>query len=77
MIWADEEEGEGLHANFKLSKNGESLTLVRQQGDQLTVLDRVDFQQQTKDVSFGRFPNWNGGWQALAPTPGQANRASE
>lgn len=40
-----------LHTNFKLSSNGETLSLVR--GD-LTIANQLEFPQQHTDVSFGR-----------------------
>jgi spore coat protein CotH len=58
-IWADEEDtlSNFLHANFKLSANGESLMLSDRAG---LVLDSLTFGPQTADVSFGRCPDGNG-----------------
>ena len=71
VIWADEDGGEeGLHANFKLSQEGEVITLVAGR----TMVDRVEFGKQLPDVSEGRFPGSEGPLKSLRPTPGAANR---
>lgn len=66
IIWADEDlEQEGLHADFKLSAGGESIVLSDTDG---TILDQIDYPEQTTDVSFGRAPNGTGDFQAMNPT---------
>lgn len=71
VIWADEDEGDaGLHANFKLSAKGESVTLVS--GD--TMVDKVEFGAQKPDVSFGRIDGSPDSGQQLTPTPGEPNQ---
>ena len=72
-IWCDDEGAEGpLHANFKLSKEGESVTLTAPDG--LTVLDFVMFPAQYADTSFGRIPDGGAFFQVLAtPTPEAPN----
>lgn len=72
LVWADEDAGDGpLHANFKLSRSGESLLLSAPDG---TVLDQVDFGAQSTDVSYGREADGELPWvvQAL-PSPAAAN----
>ena len=66
MVWCDEDgEQEGLHANFKLSSGGEVIFLVNPEGE---VIDEIVFDEQTTDVSTGRFPNGTGDFQAMTPT---------
>ena len=58
IIWADkDEEQEGLHSNFKLSKSGEALYLSYSVEN---ILDSILFGAQLTDVSFGRYPNRTG-----------------
>jgi len=72
LIWADEDEqDDGLHANFKLSKSGELVTLVK--GSRL--VDRLEFKQQRPDVSVGRLGSKSQKIQSLKPTPGVANQS--
>jgi hypothetical protein len=71
VIWADEDgDEEGLHANFKLSKDGEVLMLVSGR----TIVDKIEFEKQRTDISLGRLPNGVGTLRQLLPTPGAANR---
>ncbi len=71
MIWADnDEDQEGLHANFKLSASAESVLLA--DPDSL-ILDEVAYIDQTTDISYGRFPNGVGEFQKMNPTFGAEN----
>ncbi len=76
IIWADEDGSteSGLHANFKLSKNGETVMLIDtdQRGNQ--VLDVVKFRGQQEDVALGRMPNGTGNFKSLGGTPGKRNQ---
>jgi hypothetical protein len=73
IIWMDKEPNEGrFHANFKLSKNGETLFLTHKDG--YTILDEINFGQQLFDVSFQRFTHEDNTWgYCLKPTPGKTN----
>ncbi len=75
IIWADEDGNAepGLHANFKLSKNGEIVMLVDtdERGNQ--ILDIIEFKTQRADVALGRAPNGVGDFKPLAGTPGTEN----
>lgn len=75
IVWADEDGNaeSGLHANFKLSRNGETVMLVDtdQRGNQ--VLDVITFRVQGEDVALGRVPNGTGEFRSLGGTPGQRN----
>ena len=56
VIWADEDvEDEGLHADFKLSADGESVCLFNIDGTSL--LDSMTFPQLSSDMSYGRYPD--------------------
>ena len=76
IVWADEDGNaeSGLHANFKLSRNGETVMLVDtdQRGNQ--VLDVIKFKAQGKDVALGRVPNGTGDFMSLEGTPGTQNQ---
>ena len=50
---------------FKISSNGESLTLT---DASFTILDQVIFSEQDEDISYGRFPNGTGNFQIMNPT---------
>ena len=73
LIWADGETNEGaLHANFKLSSEGENIRLFAADGK--TLIDEVTFDSQAEDRSYGRMPDGSDNWQSLAaPTPGKSN----
>tara|TARA_B100001123_G_scaffold344147_1_gene391040 strand:- start:12905 stop:15319 length:2415 start_codon:yes stop_codon:yes gene_type:complete len=72
VIWADEDGAdEGLHANFKLSRSGEVITLTAGR----MLVDRVEFGEQFPDVSQGRFPERTSPLRPLNPTPGEPNRS--
>jgi lamin tail-like protein len=60
--------------SFKIDLNGEYLLLVDVDGQ--TVIDAVLFDEQRRDVSYGRSPDGGDAWGFLAqPTPGAGNAA--
>ncbi|MBI9076401.1 MAG: carbohydrate-binding domain-containing protein [Desulfatibacillum sp.] len=70
-VWADEDEDQdGVHGNFKLSKSGETIILSAPGGG---VVDQVVFGVQDTDVSTGRYPNGTGGFVRMTPTFGAEN----
>ena len=75
LVWLDEDgkAEAGLHANFKLSRNGETVMLVDTDTRGNQVLDTVAFEKQEKDVAFGRWPNGSGTLKQLQTTPGKEN----
>ena len=77
VVWLDEDEEdpEGLHANFKLSKNGETVMLVDTDARGNQVLDMITFGEQGQDVAFGRLPDGTGNFQVVQATPGVQNMA--
>jgi len=71
IVWADEDGSQGpLHASFKLSASGETLSLVDTQG---YFLDNVIFDQQTTDMGYARVPNGTGPFVIQEPTFGAFN----
>ena len=80
IVWLDEDHDdenatEGLHANFKLSKNGETVILVGTDAHGNRVLDRVTFEAQETDTAYGRLPDGTGEFQVVQATPGAPNMA--
>lgn len=72
IIWADEDTAqEGLHANFKLSSAGETITLVSSDVSGNLLLDSLTFGELAEDVSYGRTSN--GETAELIPSPGTSN----
>ena len=64
IVWADDDTDQGgLHANFKLSRSGESITLSN--ALDTSIVDYVDYPEQTTDISYGRFPNGVGEFQIM------------
>ena len=56
LIWADgDTEQFGLHTSFQLAVEGEQIALFDTDGS--TLIDRITFDQQTADISYGRFPD--------------------
>ena len=75
IVWADE-DGEakpGLHANFKLSSDGEVVMLIDTDERGNALLDSVTFGKQEPDAALGRLPNGKGAFRALQATPGGTN----
>ncbi len=75
LVWLDEDgkAEQGLHANFKLSRNGETVMLVDTDTSGNQVLDTVVFEKQEKDVALGRWPNGSGKLKQVQTTPGKEN----
>ncbi len=77
IVWLDKDldATKGLHADIKLSKDGETVMLVDTDARANQVLDSVTFGEQEMDVAYGRWPNGTGDFQAIVATPGAANLA--
>jgi hypothetical protein len=73
VVFADNRVKEGKrHANFELKSGGEFIALVDRDGE--TIIDRIVFDMQFEDISFGRSPDGGAAWgYQQAPTPGAAN----
>jgi len=66
IIWTDGDEIQsGLHANFKLSKSGETIYLVN---SDTSIIDQIAFGAQKTDLSTGRYPNGAGNFVETNPT---------
>ena len=76
IVWLDEDgkAEEGLHANFKLSRNGETVLLVDTDERGNKVIDSITFTDLDRDSAIGRNPNATGIFQELVMTPGEQNR---
>ena len=75
LIWADDDEEQGgNHASFKLSADGEALALVQGIGEELVVLDQLEFGEMPIDVSYGRLTDGGEPWVFFAEsTPSTSN----
>ncbi len=76
LVWLDEDQSQGpLHANFKLSANGEELHLSGPPNTGTLLIDSVTFGPIGQDRSLGRMPNGEGPFCPLPQaTPLQPNR---
>lgn len=76
IVWADEDglATEGLHANFKLSNNGEQVLLVDADERLNRILDQVTFGKQGIDYSHGRNLENATLFKDMLPSPGSANK---
>jgi hypothetical protein len=76
VVWADGgAEGEGLHAGFKLDKDGETVRLIGRDSQANAVLDEIEFRNLRAGVSYGRIGDGSvRTLSVLRPTPGAANR---
>lgn len=71
IIWCDDQVTQkGLHANFRLSTEGESVVLTSKF---LTEVDKINYPPQSTNVSYGRYPDGTGAWRYMYPTPGIGN----
>jgi hypothetical protein len=73
IVWADKDTLQsGLHANFKLSADGEKLYLLT---PQIGIADQVKFgaADSTKELSYARVPNGTGAFIWQTPTFGKNN----
>lgn len=75
LIWADESNSKnGLHANFKLSKEGEYIGLYSDDKTGNVLIDSYVFKSQQADISEGRYPNGIGNFVYMdTPTPNKEN----
>ena len=71
IVWTDGDTMQvGMHTNFKLSSGGEKVFLVN---PDRKILDEVDYDEQTTEVSFSRVPNGTGDFQWKTPTYNSKN----
>jgi len=76
LIWADEDTADpGLHANFRVSANGDEIGLFDSDGS--TLIDTIAFGEQTTNVSYGRYPDASDDLRFFGfPTPGAENNGA-
>jgi len=71
IVWADKNESEeGVHAGFKLAKDGEHIVLTHQDG---TVIDSLTYGEQVTNVPSARVPNGTGDFINQAATFNETN----
>ena len=75
VVWADEDgkAKEGLHANFKLAKGGETIQLIDSDKAGNSILDEVTFTKLGPDSAFRRLPDAKGDFSVGAASPGTDN----
>ena len=76
LLWADSDMEDGpLHTNFNLSAGGEKVYLFKKQGNELTVMDKVDMPATLSDYSFGRETDGGQPWITFSnSTPNASNQ---
>lgn len=77
-FWADDQPEQGNnHAEFKLSRNGETIYLFEDIGENFVLLDSLNFPEQESDISYGRQPENANIFGTLDQiTPGYSNETS-
>ncbi len=80
VLWCGENEwiGDDCHwTSFGLRAQGENINLFASDG--FTLIDSVDFGDQSGNVSMGRFPDGVDNWEFMAdhPSPGSFNRLDD
>lgn len=75
VVWCDNDETDGpLHTNFKLSGGGEEIGLFGRLTAGNEVIDSLEYDAQTTDISQGRTPDGAEVWDFFTePTPGASN----
>jgi predicted RNA-binding protein with TRAM domain len=74
IVWCDNDlDQKGLHANFKLSSNGETVYLVNAQGN---IADEVVFGEYKSEYTYSRVPNGTGNFDWQHPTHDMSNETS-
>ena len=67
LFFADEQQSEGWnHVNFRLSDQGESITLLSPDG--FTIADEIEFGPLANDTSYGRFTDGSPDWVMFTET---------
>ena len=78
VIWADEDEEdsslEELHTNFKLSSDGEPLSLISSDAEGNLIMDMINFGKQEENISYGRISVEGNDFQKMTPSPGFINQ---
>ena len=78
VIWADEDEEDSslkeLHTNFKLSSDGEHLSLISSDEEGNLIMDMINFGKQEENTSYGRISVEGNDFQKMTPSPGSINQ---
>ncbi len=75
LIWADEDGSQGdLHANFKLSKDGEFIGIFDTEANSFELIDGFEFGSQQADIAFGRTLDGGQNLSPLTPSPNETNQ---
>lgn len=76
ILWADgkPELGEN-HLGFGLDGLGEDVVLSQLTEDGLVIIDQVSFEEQTANISFGRYPELADNWETMSPTSNAKNQS--
>ena len=78
VIWADEDEEdnslEELHTNFKLSSDGELLSLISSDEGGNLIMDMINFGKQEENISYGRISVAVDNFHKMTPSPGAINQ---
>ena len=76
VVWADEnvKAKEGLHANFKLDKEGETIQLIDSDKAGNLILDQIRFPKLVSDQAFRRIPDATGVFRKGKSSPGNENK---
>lgn len=74
ILYADKKNAHGAdHLGFKLNREGGQIALISPDG--LTVLDSITYQNQFRDISYGRSPDGGPQWTYfMTITPGATNQ---
>ena len=75
VVWLDEDGPDlpGLHANFKLDRDGETVLLVDRDDRFNALLDSVTFGRLSRDQAWGRSSSQPDTFRTLSPSPGAPN----
>ncbi|MCK5148938.1 lamin tail domain-containing protein [bacterium] len=74
LIWCDDQTSQGVnHTNFKLKREGETISLVQKIGNDLHIVDSISYNSLFSDITFGKDPQ-SGQWEYMEPTPLSMNR---
>jgi hypothetical protein len=66
LVFADNDREQGtLHADFRLSGDGEEVVLLQKSGEDLLIIDRVPFGTQYSNISYGRYPDGSASFEFM------------
>jgi len=73
ILWMDGQTEQGpLHGSFKLTKEAETILFVETNG--IHLIDHIDYDNQTTDISYGRYPDGSTEWgYMMKASPGDSN----